>query len=62
MSSMYPQSQHLKNAVKWVSEQRAENSDKRLGKLVEEATFRFDLSPKDAEFLIKFFRQQENPG
>ncbi len=33
------------------------DTDRPVQSLVQDAIFRFDLSPKDAEFLIVFFKQ-----
>jgi hypothetical protein len=46
----------LRRAVKWVSGNLQENPGRPVQPLVQEAIFRFDLSPKDAEFLIELFR------
>ncbi len=58
MVELIPKSEAVKKAIKWISDQRQENPDKPLGKLIEEATFRFDISPGDAEFLIRFYKNQ----
>lgn len=56
MSTIKPQGEKLKNAIKWISEKRKENPDANLAGLVDDAGFRFDLSPKDCEFLIRFVK------
>ena len=52
-----PEGEDLRRAVKWISAGRQENADEPLYRLVEQAVFKFDLSPKDAEFLTNFFRE-----
>jgi len=59
MTNIMPEGESLRRAVKWISEQTKISSDKNILKLVNEATIRFDLSPNDGEFLIKFYRDQE---
>lgn len=59
MSGLLPEGEDLRRAVKWVSANLQENPDQSVGKLVQEAIFKFDLSPKDAEFLIGFYSQRE---
>ncbi len=54
-----PEGEDLRRAVKWISEGLREDPDKKLFRLVEEAIFRFDLSPKDGEFLMNFFRSHK---
>lgn len=55
MQDMFPDGEDLRRAVKWVSEKRLENPDRSVKQLVQEAIFRFDLSPRDADFLIDFY-------
>ncbi|WP_373501979.1 hypothetical protein [Desulfococcus sp.] len=59
--SILPQGEDLRNAVKWVAEERKSHPDKELGKLVQEACARFDLSPLDADFLDRFVREKSPP-
>ena len=57
MHDLLPEGEELRRAVKWVSAHLQENPDHPLHKLVQEAVFKFDLSPKDSEFLIRFYRK-----
>jgi len=56
--SLQPQGEDLRRATKWISEQRTENPDTPLAKLVEQACLQFDLSPSDGEFLFRCFCEQ----
>jgi hypothetical protein len=58
MSDLLPDGEDLRRAVKWVSGGLQNDTDRPVQSLVQDAIFRFDLSPKDAEFLIVFFRQR----
>jgi hypothetical protein len=58
MHDLLPEGEELRRAVKWVSANIQENPDQAVQKLVHEAVFKFDLSPKDAEFLIRFYRKK----
>ena len=60
MSTVQPQGEQLRKAVKWVSEQRAKFPDIDLTRLVDEACFRFDLSPKDSQFLTRFVKNDSS--
>lgn len=64
MSTVQPQGEKLRNAVKWISEKRKENQDINLAKLVDDASFQFDLSPKDSQFLLRFVKNgdYQNPA
>jgi hypothetical protein len=56
MSTVIPQSDKLKNAIEWISEKRNNNPDIRPSQLAEDASLRFDLSPRDSEFLLRFVK------
>lgn len=58
MSSLLPDGEDLRRAVKWISGHLQEDADQAVQPLVQEAIFKFDLSPKDAEFLIMFYRKK----
>lgn len=48
----------LQRAIRWISDRLLEDPDAALLPLVDEAAQRFDLSPRDAEFLLTFRRQR----
>jgi hypothetical protein len=55
MTVPLPEGELLRRAVRWISEQRELVSKPSLAELIDEAGKRFNLSPKDSEFLILFF-------
>ena len=57
MPGLLPEGEDLRRAVKWISNHRQEDPDRSVRQLVQEAVFKFDLSPKDADFLIGFFKE-----
>jgi len=57
--SILPEGEQLRRAVKWISDQRVEHPNVSLSKLVADACLKFDLHPKDAEFLTNFFAEKE---
>jgi hypothetical protein len=57
--TIQPQGEDLRKAVKWISEERQFNPGKELKTLVEEACMKFDLSPKDADFLLRHLFEQK---
>jgi len=59
MHDLLPDGEDIRRAVKWVSENLQENPDQPVQPLVQKAIFKFDLSPKDAEFLTGFYRQRK---
>jgi hypothetical protein len=56
MTTIMPESENVQKAIKWVSA-NLEDGNQSLQKLVEKAVFKFDLSPKDTDFLTGFFRE-----
>jgi hypothetical protein len=50
--TILPEGEQLRRAIKWISDQRAADPEASLFKLVEEACLKFDLPPKDEEFLL----------
>ncbi len=67
MTTIMPEGESIRKAVKWIS-CRIEEYEKEKGKtppyneLINEAILKFDLSPKDAEFLIKFYKESLKKG
>lgn len=57
MSGLHPQGDALKKAIQWISVQRRQDPGKKTAALADEAGFRFDLSPKDSEFLLRFVQE-----
>ena len=59
MTTVQPQGEDLRKAVKWISDERQYGDPKTLLKLIEEASLKFDLSPMDADYLTNFFRKEK---
>ena len=56
--SILPEGEQLRRAVKWVADERTEHPDASLFTLVEKACLKFDLTPKDEEFLMRYLTEQ----
>jgi hypothetical protein len=59
MSNILPEGEDLRRAVKWISNHLQENPGQSVNPLVHEAILKFDLSPRDAEFLLMFYRKKK---
>ncbi len=57
--SILPEGEQLRRAVKWISDERTENPGADLSKLIGQACLKFDLAPKDADFLVKFLAEKK---
>jgi hypothetical protein len=53
--SLQPQGEQIRKALKWISAQRSETPGRPLAELVEKAGAKFDLSPAEDEYLLRFF-------
>jgi len=58
MSYPLPQGEELRRAIKWISQRLQEQPELKLWPLINEATTRFDLNPRDAEYLIHFYQKK----
>ncbi len=58
MHDLLPDGEDVRRAVKWVSGILQENPEQPVQSLVHNAIFKFDLSPKDADFLIRFYSKK----
>jgi hypothetical protein len=58
MSEITPTGESLRRALRYVSDQLREDTDKPLLSLVDEASQRFELTPKQAEYVIRFYREE----
>jgi hypothetical protein len=59
MTTVQPEGEDLRKAVKWISEERKYGAEKKASKLIEEACLKFNLSPMDAEYLANFLRGEK---
>jgi hypothetical protein len=59
--SIQPEGEQLRNAVKWISEQRKDGKGVKDGgsdsQLVSQAALKFNLSPKEEEYLHRFLKE-----
>jgi hypothetical protein len=52
---LIPHGEKIRNAVRWISEMSKEQPEKKIKEIIFEAEQRFDLSPKDCDFLYRKF-------
>jgi hypothetical protein len=55
MNELIAKSEPVKKAIKWISDKNLQERREISSQLIQEAIFRFDLSPADAEFLFHFY-------
>ncbi len=56
-----PKGEDLRKAVTWILEEKKFNSKKPSQELIKEACLKFDLSPMDAEFLLRSTSLKDKP-
>ena len=61
MATIMPKGERIKQAIKWVSSERLEDEKKAVLLLIEEVAFRFNLTPKEEDFLRAFFQERKGP-
>ena len=57
--TIQPEGEDLRKATRWISDERLGNPAASLADLIERACVKFDLAPKDAEFLMRFFAEKD---
>lgn len=62
MSSSQPGDPALRKAIRYVSDGLGEDEPDSLLAIVQRATLRFDLNPKQAEYLVRFYRAARDGG
>ena len=60
LATIIPKGESLKQAIKWISAERLEDETKKLSLLIQKAAFRFNLSPKDEQFLNDFYKEEKS--
>ena len=58
MATIQPKGEKIRQAVKWISENRLEDETRSISQLIQEAGGQFNLSPKDEEFLRSFYKNE----
>jgi len=53
--AILPNGEHVRRAVRWISDRRYEQADLSSVALVDEAARRFDLSPLEEEWMMHTF-------
>ncbi len=56
MSAIQPKGEKVRQAVRWISGCRQEDESRSIALLVQKAAEKFNLSPKDEEFLRSFYK------
>jgi hypothetical protein len=58
MPTIMPEGERVRQAVKFISSERMEDEKKPIRRLIQEASLKFNLSPKEEEELVNFYREK----
>jgi hypothetical protein len=59
MATIQPKGEKVRQAVKYISEELQADPKKSIHKLIQEASHRFNLSPRDEEGLVAFYNEEK---
>ena len=59
MSTIMPEGDGIKKAIKWIDQEKKDCPQKTMMALLDEAGMTFNLSPKDSDFLFRFFTKKD---
>jgi len=57
MATIQPKGEKVRQAVKWISENLKEDEKMPIYRLIQDASLRFTLSPKEEDFLRSFYEE-----
>lgn len=60
MTTIQPDGEMIRKAVKWISDERLSDSSKENRQLIEDAAIHFNLSPKEVEYLDNFLKTDKD--
>ncbi len=57
MTTIQPKGEKIRQAIKWISEKLQEDEKSPVSTLIQEVGQLYNLSPKDEEFLLSFYKK-----
>jgi len=58
MPTIIPEGERIRQAVKYISSERMGDEKKPIRNLIQEASLKYNLSPKEEEDLVNFYREK----
>ena len=59
MATIVPRGEKIRQALKWISDNRLYDEKKSISLLIQEAGLKFNLSPKEEAFLVNFYKENK---
>ncbi len=57
MTTIQPKGEKIRQAIKWISDKLQEDEKNPVSTLIQEVGQLYNLSPKDEEFLLSFYKK-----
>ncbi len=58
MPTIMPEGERVRQAVKYISAERMEDEKKPIRQLIQQASLKYNLSPKEEQDLVNFYREK----
>jgi hypothetical protein len=62
MATIVPKGESIRQALKWISDNRLNDEKKPISQLIQEAGMKFNLSPNEEVFLVNFYKENKTPS
>jgi len=59
MATIVPKGEAIRQALKWISDNRLVDEKKSISLLIQEAGLKFNLSPNEEVFLVNFYKENK---
>ena len=59
MATIVPKGESIRQALKWISDNRLVDEKKSISLLIQEAGLKFNLSPNEEVFLVNFYKENK---
>ncbi|HDZ23391.1 MAG TPA: hypothetical protein ENH70_02495 [Desulfobacteraceae bacterium] len=60
MATIQPKGERIRQAVKWIASERLEDDKSNVSMLIKKAAMRFNLSPREEEYLVSFYEENSS--
>lgn len=60
MAAIKPKGEKMRQAVKWISDKLKSGQNDNVLTLVTEASSKYNLSPREEDYLLSFYRKNSN--
>lgn len=58
MTTIMPEGEQLRRAIKWIAEMRSDKTDLSGPELIQQASLKFNLSPLETDYLVRCIQKK----